>query len=215
MEPRVVEELQQFILSTTESAARKDWKASLLKHRKPLYNYRYDHVAEVARIARQLAETTEADMEVVTIASWLHDSAKPGIGGVKMHAEASAELAFSMLSDMGLEQDLIERVCDTIRKHAGLTLDKPIDPIEAQILWEADKIAKLGLVGFLHYVLNAVQMKPGQTLENLSSDVLGYLPLAEKIAASMSTERGKEIAAERLERLKMVAHALESELNTP
>ena len=215
MDQRVVEELQQFIRSTTESAARRDWKTSLLRHKEPPYNYRYDHVAEVVRVATNLAENTEADLAVVTIASWLHDSAKPGIGGVKKHAEASAELAFSLLSEMGLDHGLVERVCDAIKKHAGLTLEESIEPIEAQILWEADKIVKLGLVGFLHYVINALQMKPGQSLRDLSSEILNYLPLAEKIAASMSTDRGRKLAAERLETLRMLALSLKSELDSP
>lgn len=212
MEDRLDAELMEFIRSTTEKAAREDWVRAVRAQDAPPYNYRFDHVAEVVKVAEYLAEGTSADPLVIRIAGWLHDAAKPGIGEMKNHAEASAEIAFALLSETKLEQQLIEKVCDTIRKHAGLTIDEPLEPLEAQILWEADKIVKLGMIGFMHYVLNSVQMAPGKTLRDLSRETEKYLPLATKIAASMHTKKGRKMAKERLETLKRVSNALSTEL---
>ncbi|TFF95287.1 HD domain-containing protein [Candidatus Thorarchaeota archaeon] len=207
------DELMEFIRSTTEGASREDWSSVVLGERSPPYNYRFDHVAEVARVAQYLARGTSADKEVIQVAAWLHDAAKPSLGGVKNHAEASAELASTLLSEAGLDRRFIDSVCDAIRKHAGLTLSKPLEPIEAQIIWEADKIVKLGAIGFIHYVLNSIQMSAGKTLQDLSKEAKDYLPLAEKIAASMSTKKGKKLAKTRLETLRRISDALEEELD--
>ena len=92
-------------------------------------------------------------------------------------------------------------------------LKKSLEPIEAQVLWEADKILKLGLIGVLQYILNGIRIKPGQSLSDFSQSLKEFLPLAEELTASVVTERGKEIAKERLERLYLLSKMLESELH--
>lgn len=213
MEDRMLAEIRQFVKSTTEKAATEDWMHAVSKKGHPLFNYRYDHVEEVVHASKALAQGTDADPLVVEVAAWLHDAAKPGIGGVKKHAEASAELAFTMLSEMGVEEEIVEQVCDVVRKHAGLTLDKPLEPIEAQIVWEADKLVKLGVTGFIHYILNSIQMSPSRSLRSFSEDLVAYLPLTERIASSMSTETGKAMAVSRLETLRQLAEALGAEID--
>jgi hypothetical protein len=105
------------------------------------------------------------------------------------------------------------QVCDVIKKHVGLTIKKPLEPIEAQILWEADKMMKLGTIGVFQQLLNLVIIKPGQNLQDISKGLKEFLPLAEKIAACVVTEKGKTIAEERLKRVYLLSEMLEAELN--
>ncbi len=212
MDERMLAEIRQFVKSTTEKAATEDWTKAVSTRGPPIYNYRYDHVKEVVKVAAALTEGTAAEPATVEAAAWLHDAAKPGIGGVKKHAEASAELAFTILSEMEVDSEQVERICDVVRRHAGLTLDKKLEPIEAQIVWEADKLVKLGMTGFIHYILNTVVITPGKTLRSLSEDMATFLPLAERIAASMVTERAKKMAASRLDTLRHIAEALNTEI---
>jgi len=207
-------QLQQLIESSTKKAAIEEWKSSSKKQRRPLYNYRGDHVEQVVRLAKHIGSSTDADMEIVILAAWFHDLAKPGIEGVEIrhHGEVSAELAEEWLAQAGYDIDIISRVTDAVRKHVGLKLEKPLEPIEAQVLWEADKIFKLGIVGLLQYVLNSIRISPGQNLEAIAEKLREFLPLAEDIAGSVVTEKGKEIAAERLNNLHQLADMLDSEL---
>lgn len=205
--------LSKIVKSRTELAARTEWSEIQPSHSVALYDYRFDHIRLVVATAKSMATTLGADLEVVSLAAWLHDIAKPGMRGVKKHGEASAEMARELLTQEGLDAGTIECVCHTIKKHVGLTLTEPVQPLEAQILWDADKIAKLGFVGLIHFLVNGLKMKPGMDLHSISDDIKGFTVLAEKIAASMNTIPGKEIAQERLRTLQNLSLILESELN--
>jgi len=211
----IEDQLQQIIEISTRKAAISEWKSSSEKQRVPLYNYRGDHVQQVVNLAKYIGESTDANMEVVILAAWFHDIAKPGIEGIEIthHGEASAEIAQDWLAQAGYDIETVTRIADVVRKHVGLTLEKPLEPIEAQILWEADKILKLGLVGFMQYVRNGIRIFPGQSLNDFSKRLKEFLPLAKKIESSVVTERGKKIANERLERLILLSNMLESELH--
>jgi HD superfamily phosphodiesterase len=135
------------------------------------------------------------------------------MGSVQKHGEASAEIAREILIQEGIDARTVDRVCDTIRKHVGLTLSEPVQPLEAQILWDADKIVKLGVAGLIHFLVNGLKMKPGMDLHSISHEIREFSLLAKKIAASMNTIPGKEIALERLRTLQNLSLILDGELN--
>lgn len=205
--------LSKIVQSQTEVAARTEWSDIQQSHSVALYDYRFDHVRLVVNSAKQMAADLGADLEVVTLAAWLHDVAKPGMGGIQKHGEASADMAREILIQEGIEAKTVDRVCDAIRKHVGLTLTRPVQPLEAKILWDADKIAKLGVAGLIHLLVNGLKMKPGMDLRSISNEIKEFTVLAEKIAASMNTIPGKEIAQERLRTLQNLSLILERELN--
>jgi HD superfamily phosphodiesterase len=212
MDSKLESKMISKIKSTTTAAAIEEWKKSQVESEEPLYNYRYDHVELVVRLSQYLAKQTDADLDVITLAGWLHDIAKPGVGGVKNHGELSAGVAECFLKQERVDPKIIERACDAIRKHVGLTLNEPLDPVEAQVLWDADKIVKLGVVGFIHFLLNGIRINPGMNIHEFSSRVHEYIPLAQKIVQSMNTAEGKKIAEERLDVLKEVSRLLDKEL---
>lgn len=215
MKPDIEDQIRQIVESTTKKAAIAEWKKASEKQRIPLYNYRFDHVKEVVELAKYIGTTTDADMEVVTLAAWFHDLAKPGLEGIEIrdHGKASAELAEHWMVENGYDSDVILKVSNAIRKHVGLKLEKPLESIEAQVLWESDKILKLGLIGLLQYVLNGVRISPGQGLDDIAGRLNEFLPLAQGIADSVETDRGKEIANERMQSLHTLSKMLNSELN--
>ncbi|RDE14611.1 MAG: hypothetical protein C4K48_06075 [Candidatus Thorarchaeota archaeon] len=215
MKPGIEEQIRKMVKATTSEAAIDEWKDASDNQDAPLYNYRGDHVEQVVQLAKHLASKTDADMEVVILAAWFHDYAKPGLGGasIRDHGAASAELAEEWLIKNGFGSPTVIRVRDAIKKHVGLTLEKPIEPIEAQIIWEADKIHKLGLIGLLQYILNGIRIQPGNGLGDFHRQLIEFLPLASKIAESVSTPRGKTLAYERLRTLQNLVRILGIELN--
>ncbi|MHA2064244.1 MAG: hypothetical protein ACXABY_07680 [Candidatus Thorarchaeota archaeon] len=86
------------------------------------------------------------------------------------HGNLGAELAAEVLRKEGVEEKTIENVCDAIRKHVGLNLDEPLTPIEAQILWEADKLVKLGVLGFIHSLIYYMQFRPRLSSNELAKN---------------------------------------------
>ena len=214
MSENIEKTLREIVETSTRKAAIEEWREASENQTVPLYNYRLDHVIEVVDLAKHIAAGTNADMEVITLSAWLHDLAKPGVGGIsaKHHGIRSAELAVDILSKESIDASTIQKISDVIQKHVGLTITEPLEPIEAQILWEADKLLKLGAIGLFQQILNGVRLFPGENLEDIAKRLRDFLPLAEKITACMHTERGKRIATERLQRLYTLSEMLDSEV---
>jgi uncharacterized protein len=212
MKDGLEEKLEQLVVSRTSTAAREEWLKAQQESEVPLFNYRYSHVSQVVTVAKQLAEATGADMDIVTTAAWLHDFAKPGIGDVPGHGETSAKDAREILLNERIDPDTVERICDAIRKHVGLTLENPLEPLEAQVLWEADKLVKLGVTVFAHTIVYMQQARPGFSLKDLADELRDYVGLAERIAASMNTELAQELARIRLDAIKSISKLLDSEI---
>ncbi len=211
MKDGLEEKLKQLVVSRTSTAAREEWLKAQQESEVPLFNYRYSHVSQVVAIAKDLAKATGADMDIVATAAWLHDFAKPGMGDVPGHGEISAKDAGEILLKEGIDLDIVEKICNTIRKHVGLTLESPLEPLEAQILWEADKLVKLGVTVFAHMIVYMQQAKPDFSLNNLADELRDYLGLAGRIAASMNTKRAQELARIRLDAMKSISELLDSE----
>lgn len=109
--------------------------------------YRYEHVRAVVRVALRLAELTGADAEVVEAAAWLHDVSK---AHSKHHGVDSAVAAREVLADTDFPPSKVDAVAEAIEKHVGLTTAEPVEPLEAAILWDADKLTKLGATIVIH-----------------------------------------------------------------
>jgi uncharacterized protein len=215
MTERIERKLREIVDTSTRKAAIEEWKTAAEKQRAPLYNYRFDHVEEVVSLSKEIALNTDANLEVVILAAWLHDLAKPGIGGIsaEQHGIASAELAKDILTAERVDPEVIEQVADVIRKHVGLKIEQQLEPLEAQILWEADKLLKLGMIGLIQSLLNTVRLFPGRNMIQIADSIRKFLSLASEIAACMHTKRGKEIANERLNTLRELSKRLDKELD--
>lgn len=210
---RLEAKLAEVIQAESENAALKEWIDVEEKSTQAPYNYRFDHVREVVKLTKRLAMQTGADMEVATLAAWLHDYSKPGAESVPNHGKSSAVAARKLLTEEGIESRVIDRVCEAIEKHVGLTLKEPVQPLEAQILWDADKIVKLGVIGLLHFLVNGLKINPGLYMDGMAQKIQEFIPLAEKIVESMNTDVGREIGRRRLTTLKEISERLKQELD--
>ena len=214
MKEGIEQRLREIVQVSTRRAAKAEWEEAALNQKVPLYNYRGNHCDEVVDLAKHLAEGTDADMDVITFAAYLHDLAKPGVGGIsaEQHGIVSAEMAEEILTQERIDHKTIEKVSDVIRKHVGLTLKKPLKPIEAQIIWEADKILKLGMIGIIQGLLNGTRLFPGRSTKRIADDIREFLSLAKSISDSVVTERGRTMAQDRLRTLQELSAALDREL---
>lgn len=188
------------------------WMKDQKTSRFPLYNYRYVHTKHVVEIIRELARNQTVDEDLLMMAAWLHDIAKPDLRGVENHGEKSAKQAGRILAGLGIDKAKIRLVQTIIPKHVGLTLESELTPLEAQLLWEADKLAKLGIVGTIHFIINSIRLNPGIDLNALQEKMDEFIPLAAKIKNSMRTHRAIEMAKVRFENLKQFCEMLQNEL---
>lgn len=112
---------------------------------KPLpFSHRWEHVQEVVRLALWLCRVLGADTEIVEAAAWLHDVCKQE----PRHAEAGAAEAQRFLPQTDFPPAKRAAVVEAIREHEGFFREPgalPLDPLETAVLWDADKLSKLGV----------------------------------------------------------------------
>jgi uncharacterized protein len=111
----------------------------------------FNHILRVLALAERIGAETGADMEVVRAAVLLHDAsgATPdgAIAGARAsHHETSAEAARAILASEGWPDDRIEAVLHCIRAHRFRGTETPRS-LEAQILFDCDKLDVLGAIG--------------------------------------------------------------------
>jgi uncharacterized protein len=158
------------------------------------FAYRWEHVQAVARLAVRLAERTGADPQVCEVAAWLHDVAKPHSTD---HGRDGAAIARRILTGTNFPPDKVDRVADAIAKHVGLTLDAPVEPLEAAVLWDADKLTKLGATIVLHG-LGYLLAEGKSTTEALIVE-LGVEDWGAEIVESLNTAPARAAGRTRLE----------------
>jgi uncharacterized protein len=183
----------------------------------PPFNYRLEHVRAVVAIATELAAATEADAEVCLAAAWLHDVAKAyreerGDG----HGQRGALRAAAILRRTDFPSEKIAAVSQAIASHVGLFRDEPPQPIEAAVLFDADKLSKLGATSIVHFLCSQpaaarVAGRPADT-SSVAQDLRRWTDLAPGIVNSLGTPPGRAMGEERLQFLRSFVAQLDAEL---
>lgn len=105
----------------------------------------FEHVERVFNTATFLAVEEKADVELVQVGALLHD-----IGWVvgEPHNENGAKLASEILKDIHYPERQIEKVARIVLYHDLGFRDKLVT-LEEKIVWDADKIDMLGILGMV------------------------------------------------------------------
>lgn len=103
----------------------------------------YEHVNRVFKIATFIAEKEKADIELVQIGALLHD-----IGRIvgEPHNETGIKLANRILKEINYPQERSEKITKIIFCHL-LSFKDTLETLEEKIVWDADKIDLLGMIG--------------------------------------------------------------------
>jgi len=118
-----------------------------------------DHVERVVRMAERLAQEVGADLEIVRAAALLHDAAgaHPETGEARHdHEQDSAAVARRVLEDEGWPEERIRAVEHCIRGHRFRAKEGP-QTLEAQVLFDADKLDVMGAFGAARTIGYALQ----------------------------------------------------------
>jgi uncharacterized protein len=172
------------------------------------FNYRWEHVKTVVTLAQQLANLTGADQDVVIAAAWLHDVRKDA---KDLHPQEGALFARAFLPATNFPPEKIERVAQAIEDHMGLWLDEPLANLESQVLWDADKLAKIGLTAVFHWTGFALAGNKPRDMHDLITRGRNA-EWQEKTVASMHTTPARRAAQARLIAYNKLWDELETEL---
>jgi uncharacterized protein len=174
------------------------------------FNYRWEHVTTVVTLALKLAELTGADAAIVEAAAWLHDVRK--YKDRDHHPLTGADFAREFLPTTDFPPEKIEAVAQAIADHMGLWRDEPLTVLESQVLWDADKLAKIGLTAVFHWTGFSLAGNEMRTLARLIERGLDAEWQA-KTVASMHTAPARRAAEARLAAYRKVYDELARELD--
>ncbi len=169
-----------------------------------------DHTLRVISNAKKLLENSEADKEIVLLASLLHDIARPEeekSKGKVCHARLGAEIAPAMLKEAGFSENIAVQVTNAIRSHRFRGRNEP-ETIEADIVFDADKLDSLGAAGIGRAFLFAGH--ENARLHNTEAEALAadayskndtayreFLVKLRYLPRKMRTAAGRKLAVER------------------
>jgi uncharacterized protein len=183
------EHLPKAAYEATLAEAKERWDLQ-----EPPVNYRWQHVQAVVRLGAALARLTGADEQVVEAAAWLHDVRK--MGKDDDHGVEGAKRAGEILALTDFPPGKIDSVAEAIEKHVGLYKDETIEPLEAAVLWDADKLSKLGATSILHAYGYGISMG-GETFDQFVEHASG-MQWQEKTVQSFNTKFATEAGRKRL-----------------
>ena len=118
-----------------------------------------DHVLRVLKRCIRLGEKLDADLEILVAAVYLHDLGRHYVDD-KAHGALSAQKAEPVLERINFPQKKRNAVLHAIRVHDVGATPEDRTTLESKILYDADKIDTLGVVGVLRYIRHFYGKKP-------------------------------------------------------
>lgn len=129
-----------------------------------------DHSERVFHNAMTIGRQMEAELAVLAPAALFHDIGRKEESlsrGRVCHAKRGAEIAAPLLRNLGYLEAEIEAICHCIRTHRFRGGLRPAS-LEAEILYDADKLDSIGAIGIGRAFLFAGQI--GARLHNPEQD---------------------------------------------
>ncbi|MGB1252146.1 MAG: HD domain-containing protein, partial [Candidatus Promineifilaceae bacterium] len=185
-------------------------KASQQEKRKKgdaAFSYRWEHVHAVVKVANKLAALTGADADVIEAAAWLHDICKEA---KDRHPQEGAKFARRFLPTTDFPIDKVHNVALAIEDHMGLWRDEPLRSLESQVLWDADKLTKIGITAAVHWMGGDFTRRRLASTEALIAR-LQSADWRHKTVASMHTAPAKRAAQSRFEAYDQMLAQLSAE----
>lgn len=182
--------------------------------RKAKGSHDWSHSLRVWKLSLKIAKKEGGDVEVLTMASLLHDIGREKelkTKGRICHAKESARLAKKILLSLGVPREKIKKVCVCIENHRFRKKRKCLS-LEEKILFDADKLDAIGAVGIGRAFLFSGEIgaklyndgikekhliKKTREYSNDDTAFREYLVKLKKIKNKMLTKTGRRMAIER------------------
>ena len=111
------------------------------------------HAKRVRDVALQLANQhpDSVDRDVLAAAAWLHDIGRPleRAGEIDDHDDWAADEATPLLAAEGVAADRITAIEHCLRAHSIRMSSPEPETVEAQLLFDADKLDATGVIGLV------------------------------------------------------------------
>ena len=116
----------------------------------------FSHILRVYRLCERIGRQENADLTIVRAAALLHD-VEGDVDVRENHHLAAARVAEKTLLKEGWSAEAIKAVVHCIRAHRFRDDSEKPQTVEAQVLFDADKIDAIGAVGVARAVAYAIR----------------------------------------------------------
>jgi len=140
--PEWLTQLRTDLIEISSREAKKFWPGPSADS-EPYFNYRLEHVQQVERDAKRLLSIVGGDEDIVLASVWIHDRFRPQFEGDR-HAARAAEWVSQHLAELGFPTAKVSTVEYAVANHSNAPNTIPEEALEARLLWDADKLTKLG-----------------------------------------------------------------------
>lgn len=170
----------------------------------------WSHTERVYNLCMHIGKKENADLDILALAAFLHDIGRgeqDRTNGKVCHAVQGALLARELLDRYNLDEKKIEKIIHCIESHRFRSSTVP-RTLEAQVLYDADKLDSIGAIGIGRAFLFAGEV--GAYVHNRNAEIeetqpytkedTAYREFAVKLQGvkdTMQTEEGKKLALER------------------
>lgn len=185
------------------------------------------HVERVVATATQLAQSEQANLEIVIPAAWLHDCVSlPKNAPNRQQASRLAGVkAAHFLAEISYPAEHIPAIQHAIEAHS-FSAGIPPQTIEAQVVQDADRLDALGAVGIARCILTGASFRSqlyelvdpfGDTRpwDDNQYMVDHFFTKLFKLQHTMQTAAGRAEAERRTRFMHHYLHQLGQEINTP
>lgn len=186
-------------------------------------SHHFDHTERVLNMALHIGKKENADLKILTLASYLHDIKREeemNQKGTFCHAKEGAIEAKKILKEIGLSEKIQEEVAHCIDTHRFRNNKEPITK-EAKILFDADKLDSIGAIGIgrtflfageIGAILHSNEWSQEFTYTKKDTAYNEYMVKLRHIKDKMLTTEGKKIAVERHKFMETFFKKLKNEI---
>jgi uncharacterized protein len=160
----------------------------------------FDHVLRVLANADHIGRIEGADMAVLQTATLLHDIARANQKQTGQdHGTEGSWRARIILTETGQSVEFVEAVCHAIATHR-FRVNNPPQTLEAQILYDADKLDSIGAIGVARVFAYSGHVNRPLWAEddcNVHTALQEFRVKLVKVKDSLFTETARQMAQER------------------
>jgi len=166
----------------------------------------YSHVLAVTDYAIEIAQAIpeEVDAFVVICGALFHDIGRVGTHTGTLHGLRGATIAREYLEAIGVSLDVRDKITRIVARHTPTTRQAP-ETIEEKIVYDADAVDRLGLMGMLRGLMG----KEGSTQDILQDRIQKRLADYGKLHFEASRRIGEKLHQETLQVARSFRAALE------
>lgn len=166
----------------------------------------YSHVLEVAKYSIEIAERIPDDVDpfILIAGALFHDIGRVDAESGHLHGLIGGSIAEEFLKSSGVENDTKDKITRIVVRHTETSMLPP-ETTEEKIVFDADDLDRLGLMGMLRGIMG----KSGSIREILENRLEKRKNDYSRLHFKASEELGRELYKETLLLIKLIRNSLD------